>query len=910
MGNTRTRSSLPVALACAACLFWAGEIAAHAADARRAAMELLLCAVLCAAVLACARWVRGRFSRWDALQPLLLVLLPALSAPTRAGCALLLAASVLLALASCGRERLRQTFLGPEAPGRRVLRQETLGYVALALLVWLARLELPEYVPDDTLDSSWGAALGSFLAHGKQAGSDWVFTAGPLGGLSVAVFRPELFWLKLLLWEAVWRLCTVVCLVLAASRIEGLFERTLCFLVLVAAEMYFDSYALATIVAAGVLLGDPQRERRTLLDFVALLALCGMALAKFTLFSAVIGLVGCLSISRGLHLGARAGLGLALGALALLCASWFLCGQGLANIWPYLWSSWQIASHYSEAESLAPLDPHWRLLGLGCVALLGASLLLWTCAGGSARVRGAQALGLLLVLFCAWKTGFVRASDHASFFFGFALPAALLLPRPRVEGILRNAGVVGLRLCAFGLSLGGMLETQAGQHGIFGVIERLKQAPLHVRRSLQVLADPSELQRQLERQLDVQRETQALAKVGARVGRESIDMLGHRQGLLLLADLNWTPRPVFQGYLTFTRELQQRNADFLSGPQAPRYLLGHLESIDDRWPMMDDALALEVVDRCYAPLLMERDYLLLERRAQALPEPARELLLERRLKFEEPLQLPRTPARGALLLSLDLDYTLPGELWQLLDSTPELSLSLQREDGVELSFRIVPAMMRSRVQIDPPLCITSDWVRWMLGRELPHAVALTIHAPRHRRFMLHDTFGLRLERAAQLQPPLVQDFELHEWTEGIFHPDPDEVMVPLAPLRKQLAGRECVVVHAPSRLAWNLQPGRYRVSGSYGMLPETWKQEQVDGADFFVSLWDGQQTRVLVRRAFRPGMSAGELALQRLDEEFVLERKGTLVLATSVGPDKDPTCDWCLWSDVRIETQSGAAPPR
>ncbi len=794
------------------------------------------------------------------------------------------------------------------APERR---GQTIGLFALGLLIWLRHCELPQMILSEQLDTSWTAAMGRFLVLGKHAGTDWIFTAGPLAGLSSPVYQRELFWWKLLLWEGLWRLCSVLCLVLAARRIEGRLERGLCFLVLLVPPLFMDSYALALLFAGALLLDERAERRHALLEALVLLALAGAALVKFTLLVELAGLIAALALARGLREGRAAGLRLAGAASATLALLWFLSGQGLVNVWPYLRSSWEIAGAYSEAQSNPASAPLWRVLGLACVAGL-ASVLAWrVLGGGSTRAKTASAAGFCFVVFCAWKTGFVRAADHAQFFFCFAAPGVLLLPRPQARGLVAARCASGLRLVVFGLACLGIVHRDPGRQGLASLLEDLRQAPLRVYRSLTQLSNPLELERDLESRTKLQREARSLPKVSARVGRETIDMLGVHQGALLLAQLNWTPRPAFQGYITFTPWLQQQNADFLSGPGAPRYLLARIETIDERWPMMDDALALEVVERCYEPLFMEREYLLLERRSEPRPEPQREVVLERSLGFGEELELPAAAAGCAQVLTLEFEYTLAGRLVRLLDSTPELRMRLRREDGGLQENRIVPATMRSRVLIDPLIVAPVHWVRWMLGQPLPRCRSLSIDAPRGAAWMMQPKFRVHLESVRERQPTASASVEVLDWTNHVLSPPPEESFTPLPPLRSVIGGHELAVVHAPSRLVWRLLPGRYRLTGWYGMLPETWDHDHADGGDFVISTATDRGSQVqLLRREFRPGQSQAEHAMQRLELEFTQAELGRLVLTTSVGPGGNGVRDECYWSEVRLERLPEQAPPK
>ncbi len=93
------------------CLLAAGWLAGRGADAGLESMPLALLGLACAGVLGFTRWVSGRTTRWDALHPVLLLLLPSIG-----NLGLCLGASAALALASCGKDALRRRFRA--APAR------------------------------------------------------------------------------------------------------------------------------------------------------------------------------------------------------------------------------------------------------------------------------------------------------------------------------------------------------------------------------------------------------------------------------------------------------------------------------------------------------------------------------------------------------------------------------------------------------------------------------------------------------------------------------------------------------------------------------------------------------------------------------------------------------------------------
>ncbi len=778
----------------------------------------------------------------------------------------------------------------------------TLGAFLFGLLVWLAYFEAPSGVPALGLDNGWLAAMPHFLAHGAHAGTDWIFTAGPLAGTSSPMYEPDLYWWKLCAWEGAWRLCTVVCLVLAVLRVRGRLERALCGLYLIGATIYFDGWALMTLMAAAVVLDDEERPPRQLVEWIVLVAIGGMALVKFTILVAAVVLVGALVVARAARRGRTAGIVLASKSAAVLAALWFLAGQGVGDVWPYVTTAWQIASNYSEAQSTPGQPELVRTLGLITVAALGLMLVLWTRAVGGSRARVATALGLAFVIFCGWKTGFVRAADHAGFYFSCVPIAALLLPLP--ESSTRRGEFVVRMLRLFAFAVGCLGIWRSSSSGALEHAREFARAPQRIGRALATLADPGARRDELEKRLGEERARLLFSETRARVGHESIDFLGFHQGLLLLHGMDWTPRPAFQGYIAFTPDLQRRNADFLSGPRAPRYLLSSFESIDGRWPTMDDALALEIVSRGYEPVLLERGYLLLERRDGGLRETQHSVVLERDLRFGETLALPPAEPDAAQLLTLDLRTTPTGWLARLLESTPAIRMRLTLDDGTTRAGRIVPSMMRSRVLIDPVVETQDEWTDWMLGRDLLRCVALTIEPPEGGTWRFEPAFRVRVESARGLQPGPHAGLEPPAWLLGVAATAPERIYTARAPSRATVEGRPAAVVHAPSRLAWRIEPGTYRIRLVFGVLPDA--LEATASGEFLVLDTAPGDAHVHLRRQFGPGTDLARGGREAFETTFVKAAPGDLVLATTSGTD------WagraavgsdagCYWAEVRLE---------
>jgi len=91
---------------------------------------------------------------------------------------------------------------------------------ALVLVLWLRFLLFPTFVASDNLDHSWMQALGHFYRADAQAGTDYVFTYGPLGFFATEAHDHDLYWQRYG-WELGVKLAAAVVVILALARLPS-----------------------------------------------------------------------------------------------------------------------------------------------------------------------------------------------------------------------------------------------------------------------------------------------------------------------------------------------------------------------------------------------------------------------------------------------------------------------------------------------------------------------------------------------------------------------------------------------------------------------------------------------------------------------------------------------------------------
>jgi len=457
-----------------------------------------------------------------------------------------------------------------------------------------------------------------------------------------------------------------------------------------------------TLLGGGVLLleGTCRRWPRAavLLPLLALLAL-----TKFTYF--VLALWAAVLAELAVRLrGYRGWLSPLALYLAALAAVWLFCGQHFGNLWPYLRNSWEISAGYGEAMASSG-DSFDVGLAVVTLALAAGLLVLAAWRQRRAVVPVTSVLFLGPGLFLGWKHGLIRHDGHPFIFFGMALFVGLLLTR-----FLEAApsGLCGLALGALlACSVGGTLLT-AGRvkDDFFGWNLRQTKA------NLAVACSPVANLRKLDAEQARLAEEWRLDRVRELVGDAPMDQLSCAQGIVLLNEFNWHPRPVFQSYTAYTPALLRQNAAFFHSDAAPDYLLINLAPVDRRLGAMEDSLALLEILRRYEPVATEKHFVLFRRvpPGEEAAAPANELVCRQTPHFDEEVNLEDLP--GAMqLLSLRFVPSVRGHIRGACFKRDNLYLELRTASGRVLRRRLVPAIAPEGFLINPLVDTTADFVR-------------------------------------------------------------------------------------------------------------------------------------------------------------------------------------------------------
>ena len=790
-------------------------------------------------------------------------------------------------------------------PIRNDARRSGIGLSAsltFAALVFLWTLRFGVAPATAGLDPSWKEVLAWSYLHHAQWGHDLVFTYGPTGFLyPFANYVDGIFWPFVAGQIAL----TASFAVISAAMFRRHSVLSLCVFVLafgisnglVPGEV---SWPLTLLFGTTVLVDSSLRQTRQ-----GALALTGtalvfavIALSKFSLLPVWLLCIACAacvialdhSISRGVMvLCVCAGAGLLV---------WMACFQQLGILRDFLANASEIAGGYSHAMGMGAAEDK-ELAGAACVV---AFVMLCFLSAWSNRYDPSKLLLPLLysaAALWAWRAHFTRG-DHAPYFFALMslLPFGLLCSDRLDWNTARRVGLVAICLASTAANL--FLSSTAP---LWTRATQLITLPLD---NLHHLMHLDELHAQRTTEWTTAQQQAALPEIRHRIGNSRVDMMGIEQGVILLNQLHYAPRPVFQSYSAYTPKLAKLNEAYFLGSQAPKFVVLQLAAIDARLPMSEDALALIALLRCYEPVMMEKGFLLLQRdeSANTLPTKAPETWSPAQLKQE--LSVPDTGSKATVAF-VKVDLTLMGKLYSLLLREPTLNIALQTNAGSR-TYRFIRPIGVSGFVLSPMIDSVPDWAKVHLGMPVPTVRSFHVEAQVPWQNVLFDQ-----SMQVAFEPLKIHKLESSAsstFLDGIL-PGFNDTPAAIHGISDLITenGHSAVFLHAPGQIEFRPAPGRYRISARYGireatLIDHNCAAAKPDGIGVSIVLQHANSGEtLLLHRELDPfHLPADQGMHEFVTDEVALVAGDTVEYRVDPGHGGNNTaCDWSYVRDLKFE---------
>lgn len=577
-------------------------------------------------------------------------------------------------------------------------------------------------------------------SHRLQFGQDLVFTFGPLGYLANRYFFPE---------TAVESVIAV--LLLTASFIAGIYRLSRqCLLptqiLLWVVVLYlcanidprFDLLLYTSLFCWGfACLKFDGRELLISCIVLALLFAFGTLVKGNFIFAG--GLVAVFAsidlLARRQFINASI---IASTSIVAFAIGWMICHQQTGNIPAYFSGVCQMVSGYDETMIVEGLP---ALLSRGLIILIcvAFAIIFGASRSGLPPLRSA-ALGcwVLTLTWLIWKHGFTRAKpDHMGFFFGFApLVSMLMAFQSRQSSSSRIAVASAMLACTITI-----LTLEAWL--LPGFWPSLLQPVKSLASNGISLCVFDHYQTEMTMAFDETKVRTFLSETLRRIDSGDVDVFGHDQSYAILSGLHYHPRPVFQSYSAYNRDLDKKNAVFYQSASAPPFVLFSLNPIDFRFPPLEDSMVLGNLLFCYESVFTEKHFLVL--RKNRSPAPRKRMVAAGELPLDGKISLSDFPT-NVLWLEIELHPSLPGRIKQLLYKGPHTRLAFFLSGSAKRITAFAPAPMLAAGFVANPLLLHTDDVRRFYEHRdaVTHPSAYSLSIESSDRKLWKSTFTYRL----------------------------------------------------------------------------------------------------------------------------------------------------------------------
>jgi hypothetical protein len=361
----------------------------------------------------------------------------------------------------------------------------------------------------------------------------------------------------------------------------------------------------------------------------------------------------------------------------------------------FLFNSSQITGGYTDA--MMRMD-EFKLLDIGGFIFVAALLCLFTAWLGWSRGRYWTLLplaGIGALMFIIFKLGYVRHDEH-ELTSAMALLAACLVIYAACRSESKLIPPVGLIVAVIAFMFASTIFRDWPPRDGLGL--RMART-LSIDNLLAPVASRVTGYQQAEYE-------KTLARVQNNCPVPSIsggtDIYSYDQLVMFAYGLQYQPRPVIQSYSAYTPVLARLNAAWLRDNRAASNILFAIQSIDNRFPSLDDGLSWpELLTRYDLPELPANTNGYLHLTRSAVPREYHLLpLTNTAAGFCEPVAVP--PVTGApIWAEIDIKKTPVGSAISTLYKAPQLVMTVEFKDGKQSVFRVVPGMTSAGFLISP-----------------------------------------------------------------------------------------------------------------------------------------------------------------------------------------------------------------
>jgi hypothetical protein len=551
------------------------------------------------------------------------------------------------------------------------------------------------------IEDSWIQMLHMAFAERLQFGRDIVFTFG-LWGFLYGGYHPATYWISVVVWVVLavvfwWAAWRVVTHFFKNPLISWLWLLAITGLATVSPFLNIDVRLTAWPLLLLLLHFCVEERPFTLTQAMLVISVALLSLIKHSIFT--IAVVTVLIIAADNVFRQRRFPWIVVAFVGGIFFFWVIAGQRLNWFSVYLRSASEIVSGYTEAMM-------WQMTEKVDIARFwGVTTAVCALAGYVVckrhRLFGLlPLLGLVFILFTAFKYGYVRHDGHEVAATNLLLFAALLwLPAAWCVVWQSSRWLIPVVLLPliFATPLASLSLRRYANVGLFSVLAQ--------QLSVQNLFAPAKIFLGFleDRQHSFRSYNAYAASLrGAfpNLGiHGSADIYPLSQTLALPLGVTCQPRPIFQSFCAYTPKLAELNAAHLRSDRAADHIFFDVSTIDGRFAPQDDSLSWPELLTRYDITGMGGKYILMKKSVtpkQYKLTPIGETVAS----FDEAITIPSMMA-GPIWVTIDIRRTLYGNIIAMVYRPAGVSLTLFTRSGRIYSGRLLPAVARAGFLLSP-----------------------------------------------------------------------------------------------------------------------------------------------------------------------------------------------------------------
>lgn len=616
--------------------------------------------------------------------------------------------------------------------------EQGITYVVLALFMLLYLMPVNPGMPSSGLDPSWSNVINYAFINNMSFGKDLVFTYGPLGS-----FRfPGYVYAESSYYPAI-VLSIFIALIVATSlfmitRKINLLGKTLGIIAIFTGlinDGLFFWYLIPILFVIITFEKDNEKIYKTL-SFLLLAVLSFSVVIKFSHFPTAI--LSVLFIDGYFYYKFKQKVPLyMLLFFAFMIVFYTLSGQNIFDFYDYFIGSFNTLSGYSEAmNTFGPSSMIYIFLAL----FIGMYILLLKVFYDNRSLKlFLVSLTASLVLFMAFKQGFVRHDGHATAAFsGLSLVMGLFYLyyyeyfKNNIYKFIANSLLILSIIFSFTIMGFYKINTILAPYIIDKINSGLptKEVFKSINRDKFVLVSQMtnfhdfyykikdfhkifdsnrivELNQEYKNSMNSIKEKIDLSGISG-----TVDIYPWDQSYIIANELKYQPRPLFQSYSVYTPKLIENNIEFLRSEKAPDNILFQIKEIDERLPStMESASWIEILKR-YETVGLKNNFLHMKKR-----------ITPRVINFKNTQtinskfnEIVNTPYDNAFV-KIKFKKSLFGSIINTLFKSPILWIKLEFSDGSTIQKRIIPQISSSGFILTPYIDNIYDFHMYEIGKD-------------------------------------------------------------------------------------------------------------------------------------------------------------------------------------------------